>query len=85
MCNMVVCRCGFDTCLNGGFFISSSCSCICPPQYTGIRCDFSAPFVITTTTTTTAPPCINKLPCLSGGKLNLVTCNCDCLPRFDIN
>lgn len=81
MCNMVVCRCGFDTCLNGGFFISSSCSCICPPQYTGIRCDFLAPVAITTTTTT-PPPCINKLPCLSGGKLNLVTCNCDCLPSY---
>ena len=81
MCQQPICKCGFDSCLNGGFFSASTCSCICPTQYTGIRCDnliAATTLKATSTTTTTKSACAMQLTCLNGGKLNAVTCNCEC-------
>ena len=77
MCNQPICKCGFDSCLNGGFFFAGGCSCICPTQYTGIRCDTLAPATTVVTTTTTANVCTLK-QCLNGGKFNQTSCLCEC-------
>lgn len=78
MCNQPICKCGFDSCLNGGFFFEAQCSCICPTQFIGTRCE--TPIVQTTTLapTTTVQKCAIQLPCLNGAKLNQATCKCDC-------
>ncbi len=75
MCNQTICRCGFDSCLNGGFFYEPSCLCICPTQFVGIRCDN-----LTTTqpTTTVKISCPVKLDCLNGALQNPKTCKCEC-------
>ena len=78
MCNQVICKCGFDSCLNGGFFVAPSCSCICPSQYTGVRCENLISTPIATTTRTT---CV-LLPCLNNAKQNQATCKCECYPAF---
>ena len=80
MCQQPICKCGFDSCLNGGFFLASSCVCICPSQYTGIRCDS----LITTTTTlaTTTKKCALQLPCMNGAVQDPITCNCKCNNSF---
>lgn len=76
MCNKDICKCGFDSCSNGGIFLSSSCSCVCPvSQYTGIRCETI--MAVTTSTTTSKPSC-SMISCLNGGKLNSITCKCEC-------
>ena len=79
MCNQTICKCGFDSCLNGGFFYEASCLCICPNQFTGIRCDNLTSTAQTTTTITTKKTCPQQLQCLNGAKQNTVTCNCDCM------
>ena len=76
LCSQPICKCGFDSCLNGGVFISSSCLCACPVQYTGIRCENLT--VTTTTTTVATKKCSVQLPCMNGAKQNPSTCNCDC-------
>ena len=43
MCNQPICKCGYDSCLNGGLFISNACSCVCSFQYTGFRCNTLIP------------------------------------------
>jgi hypothetical protein len=79
MCQQPVCRCGFDSCLNGGVFMASTCSCVCPAQYTGQRCNsLITTTPQTTTTTTTRNPCAQQLPCLNGAKQSAVTCRCEC-------
>ncbi len=64
MCNETICECGLDTCLNGGIFDQTTCSCQCPRNYYGLVCEnFTAcPFVLT---------CLN-------GKFNPTICNCEC-------
>ena len=91
MCQQSICKCGFDSCLNGGLFIASTCSCICPLSYTGSRCDNliytttttkTTTTTITTTTTTlsmTTTVTCPILPCQNGAKINLKTCKCDCM------
>ena len=76
-CQQVICKCGFDSCLNGGVFSPSTCTCACSPQYTGIRCE-TLISTTTATTTTSVNKCIQQLPCLNGGKQNQVTCSCEC-------
>lgn len=71
MCQMPICKCGFDSCLNGGQFASPICSCICPNQFTGRRCDIFL-------TTTSTYSCALKLSCLNGAKQNPITCKCEC-------
>ena len=76
MCEQIICKCGFDSCLNDGKFIASNCSCACQAQYTGTRCEN----LITTTKTLLSlkQRCNFGLECLNGGKLNLKTCTCEC-------
>jgi hypothetical protein len=76
MCGQPICRCGFDSCLNGGIFMASTCTCSCPTQFNGARCEN----MITTTTrpTTTVSQCSQLLPCLNGAKQSPVTCKCEC-------
>jgi hypothetical protein len=71
LCNQPICKCGFDSCLNGGFFLASSCSCICHSQYRGVRCENS---IISTNNTKECP----ELDCFNGAKINKETCKCDC-------
>ena len=80
MCNQIICKCGFDSCSNGGTFISSACVCLCAAQYVGDRCDN----LVTTTkaTTLTSMNCTEKLPCLNGAKYNELTCKCECKRFF---
>ena len=75
MCNEPVCRCGFDSCLNGGFFSSATCTCICPAQFNGIRCEN---LLTTLASTTTAQKCAFQLPCQNGARFNTNTCKCEC-------
>jgi hypothetical protein len=78
MCNQPICKCGFDSCLNGGFFMASSCSCICSSQYSGVRCEN---LILTTTVATTKAAC-TILPCLNNAKQNQATCKCECYPAY---
>ena len=85
MCQQAICKCGFDSCLNSGIFIANSCSCFCPAQYTGTRCESLVTASSTTTNailTTTTSAC-SLLPCLNGAKQNTVTCKCEC--KFILN
>jgi hypothetical protein len=75
MCNEPICRCGFDSCLNGGFFSGAACSCICSSQFTGTRCEN---LVSTTASTSTAQRCAFQLPCQNGARFNTNTCKCEC-------
>ena len=77
MCNLPICKCGFDSCLNGGQFIPSLCLCICQFEYTGTRCETSFT-ALTTTSTTTKNACQRVLKCTNGGKYDENTCSCDC-------
>jgi hypothetical protein len=54
MCNQPICKCGYDSCLNGGSFIPSTCSCICSFQYTGFRCNTLIPTTTTSNNKTNA-------------------------------
>jgi hypothetical protein len=69
MCNEPICKCGYDSCLNGGLFVPSSCSCICRDPYNGYRCE--------SLITSTNRPCAIK-SCNNGGKLNANSCSCEC-------
>ena len=75
MCNEPICRCGFDSCLNGGFFSGATCSCICSSQFTGTRCEN---LVSTTASTSTAQRCAFQLPCQNSARFNTNTCKCEC-------
>jgi hypothetical protein len=77
MCNLPICKCGFDSCLNGGQFIPSLCLCLCQPEYKGVRCEISATTLLTTATST-KNACQN-LKCTNGGKFNENTCSCECI------
>jgi hypothetical protein len=83
MCQQPICKCGFDSCLNGGQFVPSLCSCLCTAQFKGNRCETS--LVTTTTTTSLQITCAPNLSCLNGGKLNNKTCSCDCNPSYSGN
>jgi hypothetical protein len=72
MCGLPICKCGFDSCLNGGQFLPLLCICVCINQYTGRRCDS----FMTTTPTTTKFVCTQK--CLNGAKFNSISCKCEC-------
>jgi hypothetical protein len=74
-CNHVICKCGFDSCLNGGLFSLFTCSCSCPTQFRGIRCET---LISTTTTTTVKRLCAQQLQCMNGGKQSDITCACEC-------
>ena len=75
-CQHVICKCGFDSCLNGGLFSSSTCSCSCSNQFSGLLCETL--ISTTTTTTTTKKVCTQILQCMNGGKQSDVTCACEC-------
>ena len=83
MCQQPICKCGFDSCLNAGQFVASLCSCLCPVQFRGDRCETSV--ITTTTTTSSKTACAQSLTCLNGGKLNNRTCTCDCNPNYTGN
>ena len=70
-CKQTICQCGFDTCLNGGTFLPSTCSCKCEAQYGGTRCD-------TLLATTKAKVGCQAIPCQNGGKKNETNCQCEC-------
>ena len=91
MCQQPICKCGFDSCLNGGFFNEKTCLCECPEHYTGNRCDiFKKTFISTLQTTTLTSNfhlpdstsflsrCPKKLACLNGAQQNHITCQCEC-------
>jgi hypothetical protein len=80
MCNLPICKCGFDSCLNGGTFDSNTCQCSCPITYTGNRCDVIIKVLATSTTITTktTSKCTQKLNCINGAQLNDLTCKCEC-------
>lgn len=80
MCQQPICKCGFDSCLNGGQFVASMCSCLCPAQFKGVRCETSV--TTTTTTTSTKILCPQILTCTNSGKFNNQTCKCDCKLSF---
>lgn len=66
MCNHPACTCGYDVCLNGGFFNAFDCTCKCPVNYYGTVCEnYSA--------------CSSILSCQNRGIFNPTTCVCDCL------
>lgn len=70
MCNHPACSCGIDTCLNGGFFDASTCSCKCPANFYGRVCEsFST--------------CGTILTCQNFGNFNATSCRCECItPNF---
>lgn len=88
MCKLPICKCGFDSCLNGGTFDSFSCQCNCLIGFTGNRCDVRIIKIITalptnsspTTNkkTTTTSTCLHKLHCINGAQQNELTCRCEC-------
>ena len=84
MCKLPVCKCGFDSCLNGGTFDSNTCQCNCPVMYTGNRCDVLIKVITSTFTSfstkikTTTRICLQKLNCINGAQLNDLTCKCEC-------
>lgn len=43
MCSSPICNCGMDSCLNGGTFNPSTCSCDCPLPFSGSVCQNCLP------------------------------------------
>lgn len=88
------CDCGDVTCHNGGYTNPDDCSCICPPDYSGINCEIKAPLVCTGLCIGGEHDdncaCVCKpnyygddcscvgKTCANGGTFNTETCKCDC-------
>jgi hypothetical protein len=69
MCQAPICTngCGYDTCLNGGTFDATKCSCTCPAPWAGKTCENQ---------------CATTLSCKNGASFNGKTCVCDCFPNY---
>ena len=75
LCNQTICRCGIDSCLNNGVFNDALCTCKCPIQFGGQRCEKIIP----------DPIDCNKLSCKDLGELtSFCPTKCLCEPKFDI-
>jgi len=86
MCNQPECKCGFDSCLNGGYFYAATCTCFCATGFTGTICETSLAATTPTTTTnaptTTTTACPQSMSCQNGAKQSRTSCKCDCFPAY---